>query len=136
VPHPNTHAAAPASLSRHPAPTSIATRQVSGLRWPQPTTHARLLAEFAFAAEAIAQTVPIHPGRPELGHVAIRVGLHSGPVVASVVGTLNRRCVGGVGAAGRLAVAPLLCVTPCPCQGLPLFPNIRRRVLPGRYWSQ
>ena len=64
---------------------------VSNLRWPQPTTHARLLASFGFAAIAAAARVRVHPDRPELGHVNIRVGLHSGPVVASVVGTLNRR---------------------------------------------
>lgn len=29
----------------------------------------------------------------ELGFIHIRVGLHSGPVMGAVVGTLNRRCV-------------------------------------------
>lgn len=64
---------------------------VSNLRWPQPTSHARLLAQFALAAVKVAATVPVHSERPELGYVSIRVGLHSGAVVASVVGTLNRR---------------------------------------------
>ncbi|GFR51221.1 hypothetical protein Agub_g13595 [Astrephomene gubernaculifera] len=64
---------------------------VGNLRYPQPDTHARLITRFAFAAVAAANSLPIHPGRPELGCVHIRVGLHCGPVVGSVVGTLNRR---------------------------------------------
>jgi hypothetical protein len=57
----------------------------------------------------IARQVPVHPDRPDLGNVNIRVGLHCGPVVASVVGLLNRRCgwVGaGRGAARRLISGP------------------------------
>ena len=64
---------------------------VSNLRWQQPDSHAALLAQFAFRAISIASRVPVSLERPDLGNVNIRVGLHSGPVVASVVGTLNRR---------------------------------------------
>ena len=64
---------------------------VSNLRWPQPDCHARLLAMFALRLVSIANSTPVSPERPELGTIHIRVGLHSGPVVASVVGTLNRR---------------------------------------------
>lgn len=64
---------------------------VANLRYHQPQDHARLLAEFAFRAIEVANAEPVHRSRPELGTVNIRVGLHAGPVVASVVGTLNRR---------------------------------------------
>ncbi|GFR40643.1 hypothetical protein Agub_g1228 [Astrephomene gubernaculifera] len=64
---------------------------VGNLRWPQPDSHARLMTQFAFAAIRAANSLPVHPERPELGCVHIRVGLHCGPVVGSVVGTLNRR---------------------------------------------
>ncbi|GFR40645.1 hypothetical protein Agub_g1230 [Astrephomene gubernaculifera] len=64
---------------------------VGNLRWPQPDSHARLMTQFAFATIRAANSLPVHPERPELGCVHIRVGLHCGPVVGSVVGTLNRR---------------------------------------------
>ncbi|KXZ49839.1 hypothetical protein GPECTOR_19g290 [Gonium pectorale] len=64
---------------------------VGNLRWPQPDCHARLITQFALDAIRGANSLPVHPERPELGCVRIRVGLHCGPVVGSVVGTLNRR---------------------------------------------
>ncbi|GLC39364.1 hypothetical protein PLESTM_000887900 [Pleodorina starrii] len=64
---------------------------VGNLCYPQPQTHARLITQFALAAIRTAGELPVHPDRPELGTVRIRVGLHCGPVVGSVVGTLNRR---------------------------------------------
>ncbi len=64
---------------------------VANLRWAQPDDHARLMAQFAFAAVRAANSLAVHPDRPELGTVHVRVGLHCGPVVGSVVGTLNRR---------------------------------------------
>ncbi|PNH03020.1 Atrial natriuretic peptide receptor 1 [Tetrabaena socialis] len=60
---------------------------VANLRWPQLESHARLLAQFAFAAVHAADSLPVHPERPEMGCVHIRCG----PVVASVVGAINRR---------------------------------------------
>merc|ERR1711988_258136 len=38
-----------------------------------------------------AAKIPVHKDRPEMGTIRIRVGAHSGPVVASVVGQLNPR---------------------------------------------
>lgn len=38
-----------------------------------------------------AARIPVHLDRPELGTITIRVGAHTGPVVASVVGSLNPR---------------------------------------------
>ncbi|GLI69601.1 hypothetical protein VaNZ11_014264 [Volvox africanus] len=64
---------------------------VANLRWPQPDDHARLMAQFALFAVRAANSLLVHPERPELGTVHVRVGLHCGPVVGSVVGTLNRR---------------------------------------------
>lgn len=64
---------------------------VGNLRWPQPENHAALMAQFALAAIRAATALAVHPDRPELGTVHVRVGLHCGPVVGSVVGTLNRR---------------------------------------------
>ena len=39
----------------------------------------------------IANSTPVKVSDPELGHVNIRIGLHAGPVVGSVVGTLNKK---------------------------------------------
>jgi class 3 adenylate cyclase len=48
--------------------------------------HAARLARFAVAAVAAAADTPIDPAEPALGPVRIRVGLHSGPCMAGVVG--------------------------------------------------
>jgi guanylate cyclase, other len=48
--------------------------------------HAARLARFAVAAVAAAAATPIDPAQPALGPVRIRVGLHSGPCMAGVVG--------------------------------------------------
>uniref|UniRef100_A0A6S8IT67 guanylate cyclase n=1 Tax=Amphora coffeiformis TaxID=265554 RepID=A0A6S8IT67_9STRA len=53
--------------------------------------HAARIARFSIDAVQTALATPVHPDRPELGNVKIRVGFHSGPVVASVVGTRNPR---------------------------------------------
>ena len=42
-------------------------------------------------AVAAANATPVKEGDPSLGCVNIRVGFHSGPVVASVVGAKNPR---------------------------------------------
>ncbi len=54
---------------------------VGNLRTPQPDCHARRMAQFAFSAVRAANTLAVHPERPELGCINIRVGLHCGPVV-------------------------------------------------------
>ena len=56
-------------------------------------THTRThrIARFSLDAIVAAQRTAIHPDRPEMGTVQIRVGFHSGPVVANVVGIRNPR---------------------------------------------
>lgn len=56
----------------------------------QPDDHVKRIAEFAIDAIAAAGTVRIDEDDPESKCIEIRVGFHSGPVVADVVGT---RCV-------------------------------------------
>ena len=53
--------------------------------------HALRIAMFAEEAVKAAQSTFIDEERPELGTVNIRVGFHSGPVVANVVGKRNPR---------------------------------------------
>lgn len=48
-------------------------------------------ARFALAAVSAARETPVDIDEPSLGFVNIRVGFHSGPVVANVVGTRNPR---------------------------------------------
>jgi len=49
--------------------------------------HARIIAEFAIDAMEAAQDTLIDEHNPSLGYLNIRVGFHSGPIVAHVVGT-------------------------------------------------
>ncbi|GMH45144.1 hypothetical protein BSKO_13101 [Bryopsis sp. KO-2023] len=63
---------------------------VANLPNPQ-ARHTLRIAQFAIEAVRVAETVPIHKDQSELGFVNIRVGFHSGPVVASVIGTKNPR---------------------------------------------
>eukprot|EP00045_Choanoeca_perplexa_P014917 m.178541 g.178541 ORF g.178541 m.178541 type:complete len:1090 (+) comp16840_c0_seq1:161-3430(+) len=63
---------------------------VTNLVQPQPD-HAALIARFSQDAIQAAQETAICPRLPELGTVEIRVGFHTGPVVANVVGTRNPR---------------------------------------------
>lgn len=51
--------------------------------------HAKLVVDFAVEALAAANDTLIDVEDPSRGYVNIRVGIHSGPVVASVVGTRN-----------------------------------------------
>ena len=53
--------------------------------WQQ-ADHARRMANFAIGAVAAASATPIDLDDPARGAVMIRVGLHSGPIVANVVG--------------------------------------------------
>ena len=53
------------------------------------TDHAKRIAEFAVDAVKAANNTLIDAEDPSRGSVQIRVGFHSGPVVANVVGTRN-----------------------------------------------
>jgi len=54
-------------------------------------THARQIAEFAQDAIQVAASIAIDEEDMSLGYINIRVGIHSGPVVSNVVGTVNQR---------------------------------------------
>uniref|UniRef100_A0A7S3VRG4 Guanylate cyclase domain-containing protein n=1 Tax=Dunaliella tertiolecta TaxID=3047 RepID=A0A7S3VRG4_DUNTE len=64
---------------------------VANVRCPLPDTHAAAMAQFAFGCGAIAKSEPVCLSRPELGNIRIRMGIHAGPVMGAVVGTMNRR---------------------------------------------
>merc|ERR1712216_59387 len=53
--------------------------------------HAELVALFAMDVIKAANSIAVSDEHPELGSVNIRVGMHTGPVVSSVVGTVNPR---------------------------------------------
>mmetsp|Transcript_3999 Transcript_3999/g.11288 ORF Transcript_3999/g.11288 Transcript_3999/m.11288 type:complete len:182 (-) Transcript_3999:209-754(-) len=53
--------------------------------------HTGRIARFALEAVRAANTIMVKKDEPALGYVHIRAGFHSGPVVASIVGTLNPR---------------------------------------------
>jgi len=63
---------------------------VGNLMEPQ-EDHAVRIARFAMDAVEAARSTPISLTDPSRGNIAIRVGFHSGPVVASVVGKSNPR---------------------------------------------
>jgi class 3 adenylate cyclase len=55
----------------------------------QSADHALALARFAVAAAAAAAATPVDSADPARGAVPLRVGLHSGPCMACVVGRRN-----------------------------------------------
>ncbi|KAL7539363.1 hypothetical protein ACHAXR_010327, partial [Thalassiosira sp. AJA248-18] len=62
----------------------------------QDADHAKRIAEFAIDTVAAAAETLILPEDPSMGTVKIRVGVHSGPLIARVVGSRNPRyCVFG-----------------------------------------
>ena len=63
---------------------------VTNLTKDQPD-HTKRIAEFAIDAIKIANQTLIDKEDPSRGHVNIRVGFHSGPVVSNVVGSRNPR---------------------------------------------
>jgi len=64
---------------------------VTNLVKDQEDDHARRIADFAMDAIAAANETAIDEEDADKGFVNIRVGFHSGPVVADVVGTRNPR---------------------------------------------
>jgi serine/threonine protein kinase len=64
---------------------------VTNLVSKQTHDHAKRIAQFAIRAVAVANETLIDEDDPTKGHVNIRVGFHSGPVVADVVGNRNPR---------------------------------------------
>merc|ERR1712151_391890 len=64
---------------------------VTNLVCNQEQDHAKRIAQFAMRAIKAANETLIDPDDPDKGNVNIRVGFHSGPVVANVVGSRNLR---------------------------------------------
>jgi len=64
---------------------------VTNLVKDQPDDHVRRIAEFSIEALRGANDTLIDLDNESLGYVNIRVGFHSGPVVANVVGSRNPR---------------------------------------------
>ncbi|EKX49084.1 hypothetical protein GUITHDRAFT_47105, partial [Guillardia theta CCMP2712] len=54
---------------------------------PQEEDHALRVAGFALDAVEAASNILLDDDQPQLGTVTLRVGIHSGPVVASLIGT-------------------------------------------------
>jgi len=64
---------------------------VTNLVKDQSDDHVKRIAEFAADAIEAANSIYIDKEDPDKGVINIRVGFHSGPVVADVVGSLNPR---------------------------------------------
>ena len=96
----------PASSLR-PSPQFIAAAGV-----PQPQEdHALRAAAFALDIAAAAAGCPVDPDDESAGFVSVRVGLHSGPVIGTVVGNARNRpkyTLLGDTVRGRAALARLV----------------------------
>jgi len=64
---------------------------VTNLTKDQPNDHVKRIAEFSVNALQAAKETLIDVDDKHMGYVNIRIGFHSGPVVASVVGSRNPR---------------------------------------------
>ena len=62
----------------------------------QPDDHAKRMAEFSLAVLQAARQTLVDIDDPSKGYVRIRIGFHSGPLVADVVGKRNPKyCILG-----------------------------------------
>jgi hypothetical protein len=73
------------------SPTFLFVQAVTNLVKDQENDHAKRIADFAMDAVEAANATLIDPDKPDMGFVDIRVGFHSGNVVADVVGTRSPR---------------------------------------------
>ena len=64
---------------------------VTNLVENQEDSHVKRIAEFAVDMIGEAGQILIDEEEPSKGYIRIRVGFHSGPVVANVIGSLNPR---------------------------------------------
>ena len=84
---------------------------VSNLTKDQPD-HANRIAQFSIDAKKAANETLIDIDNPAKGFVDIRIGFHSGPVVANVVGSRNPRyCLFGtssISSISRLVICAVL----------------------------
>ena len=64
---------------------------VSNLHKEQHDDHVKRIALFSMDAIEAANTTPVSLSDAELGNINLRVGFHTGPVVANVVGSKNPR---------------------------------------------
>ncbi|CAB9502908.1 activated protein kinase catalytic subunit alpha-1 [Seminavis robusta] len=64
---------------------------VTNLGGAMESDHVKAIAEFAMDAVEAAGLILIDEDDPKRGYVRIRVGLHTGPVVSNVIGSLNPR---------------------------------------------
>jgi len=64
---------------------------VAGGLFDNQDVQAQMILRMGIDMIRAAAEIPVHPDMPELGNIKIRCGAHTGPVVASVVGSLNPR---------------------------------------------